>query len=144
MLRFWKWSCIIILQFFLLESWKFTGKHLRWSHFSKKVSWPEDSLKRHSSTQIFLWILHNFSKNLIYRTPPMTVPADFSIPRFCFFLYYFPFINDNWNYGSLFRKAIIYTVIHPNTNMNVVKTICLGNNLQIHIKENTDFPWQMP
>ena len=25
-----------------------------------------------------------------------------------------------------------------------VKTICLGNNFPMHIKENTDFPQQMP
>ena len=28
--------------------------------------------------------------------------------------------------------------------MNVVKTICLGNNLPRHTKENTDFPQQTP
>ena len=26
----------------------------------------------------------------------------------------------------------------------VVETICLGNNLSMHIRENTDFPWQFP
>ena len=26
--------------------------------------------------------------------------------------------------------------------MNIVKTICLSNNLLTHIKENTHFPWQ--
>ena len=28
--------------------------------------------------------------------------------------------------------------------MNVVKTTCLGNNLLMQIRENTDFPWQKP
>ena len=28
--------------------------------------------------------------------------------------------------------------------MNVVKTICLSNNLATHTKENTDFPQLMP
>ena len=49
-----------------------TGSTTDWSHFLTKlqVSKPETLLKRDSIKGIFLWILHNFSKNLIYRTPP--------------------------------------------------------------------------
>ena len=44
----------------------------------------------------------------------MTAPADSSVPTkvlstdhlFSFFLHFFPFIIDNCNYGSLFRKGI--------------------------------------
>ena len=35
-----------------------------------QISRPEASLKRDSDTCIFLWIFCNFSKHLIYRTPP--------------------------------------------------------------------------
>ena len=35
-------------------------------------------------------------------------------------------------------------MIYPEINMNVVKIICLNNNLSMHIRENTDFPGQKP
>ena len=46
---------------------------------------------------------------------------------------------------NLFRKGIIvkisllFTIIYPKIDMNVVKAIFLGNNLLMHIRENTDF-----
>ena len=100
-----------------------------------QVSRPETSLKRDSSTEshILLWILHNFSKKLIYRTPPDDSPADSFFPTkvlsihqfFCFFLRFFSFIIDNCNCESLFRKGIrmkiflLFTIIYPKINMNV-------------------------
>ena len=58
---------------------KFTGKHLCCSHFVTKlqVSRLETLLRRYCSTGIFQWILCNFSKNLIYRTPPDNCPCWF-------------------------------------------------------------------
>ena len=37
---------------------------------------------------------------------------------------------------------LLFTIIYPKINMIVVKTICLGNNLPMHIRENLDFPRQ--
>ena len=51
---------------------------------------------------------------------------------------------------NLFRKGIkmkiflLFTIIYPKINMNAVKTICLSNNLPMHIRENTDFLRQLP
>ena len=46
------------------------------------------------------------------------------------------------------KICVFFTMIYPKINMNVVKTICLGNNLLPHIREKTDFPqhkpWQLP
>ena len=80
-----------------------------------KVSRSETSLKRDSSTGIFLWILGNFSKNLIYKT----CLDDYSWWLLCsnqsfihwshyfsVFPSFFPFIIDNCNYGSLLRKCL--------------------------------------
>ena len=39
---------------------------------------------------------------------------------------------------------LLFTIIYPKINMNVVMAICLGNNLSTHIRENTDFPRQKP
>ena len=41
------------------------------------------------------------------------------------------------------RFFSLSTIIYSKINMNVVKEKCLGNNLQTHIKENPDFPWQL-
>ena len=89
----------------------------------------------------------------------MTAPADSSIPSkvlsiddtiFVFFFIFFRFTIDNYNCGSFFSKGIkmkiflLFTIIYPKINMNVVKAICLGNSLPTHIRENIDFPWQKP
>ena len=64
------------------------------------VSRPKTSLKRDSSTGIFMWILCSFSKNIIYR-----ISLDNCFCRFrCSNQFFFSF--DNCNYGSLFRKGI--------------------------------------
>ena len=89
----------------------------------------------------------------------MTALIDSSVPTkvlfidhfFRFLFYFFPFIIDNCNYGSLFFQKVyknedflLFTIIYPEINMNVVKTICLGNNLSKYIRENIDFPRQKP
>ena len=83
----------------------FTGKHLCWSHFS---------LWKDSSTDIFLWILCNFPRNIIYRTPPDDCSCWFlhsnqgfihwSHPV-CFFLYFCPFLIDNWKLWEFVQKV---------------------------------------
>ena len=67
----------------------------------------------------------------------MTAPTGSSIPTkvlsidhtsFVFSFIFFHFIIDNCNYRSLFRKSIkmkifiLFTVVYPKINMNVVKT----------------------
>ena len=80
----------------------------------------------------------------------MTAPADSSFSTmilstdhtfFIFFLHFLPFIIDNHNYQSLFRNCKemriylhLITIIYPKINMNVFKTICLGNNLPMCIR----------
>ena len=114
-------------------------RHSLESLFDKlQASRSEISLKRDSSTGIFLWILRNFLKNFIYRTPPDDCSSWFLHSNqgfihwshfFRFFLQFFPFIINNYNYGSLFRKGIITniflfsTIIYPKINMNVVKNV---------------------
>ena len=116
---------------------------------------PETSIKRYPSTGIFLWILQNFSKILIYRTPPDDCYCWFLLSKVlsidhtfvCFFLNFFPFIIDNCHYGSLLRKGIkmniflVFTLIYPNISM-MVRQSPLDNHLPTHIRENTDFPRQ--
>ena len=86
----------------------------------------------------------------------MTAPADSFFPTkvlsihqfFCFFLRFFPFIIDNCNCESLFRKGIrmkiflLFTIIYP--KMNVADKFESAINLPTHIRENTDFSWQKP
>ena len=68
------------------------------------------------------------------------------ITVFSFFSSFFPFTIDNCNYRSLYRKGIkmkicvFFTMIYPKINMNVVKTICLGNNLLPHIEKKQISP----
>ena len=91
----------------------------------------ETSLKRSSSTGIFLRILLNFLKNFIYRTPAdCLVSTKVLFSDHTFSPSFYLFITDNCNYGSLLREAIkmkiffsLLTMIYPKTNMNVVKTI---------------------
>ena len=77
---------------------KFTGKHLSWSYFLTKLQFsrPETLLKRDSSTGIFLAILSNFSKHLIYRPPgwllmliPLCLPRFYSLITLCLFFFHF-------------------------------------------------------
>ena len=43
------------------------------------------------------------------------------------------------------ENSLLFTVIYPKMNMNVVKRqFCFDNNFPMHIKENTDFFWQRP
>ena len=92
---------------------------------------PQTSLKRDSSTGIFLRILPDFLKNF-----PMTAPADCLVSTkvlfsdHTFFSPSFYLITNNCNYGSLLREAIkmkiffsLLTIIYPKINMNVIKTI---------------------
>ena len=74
----------------------------------------------------------------------LSIDHNFLVCSFIFF----PFIIDNCNYGSLFRKGmkmkilLIFTIIYQKININIIKKICPGNNLPTHSKENTDFPRQ--
>ena len=86
-----------------------------------------------------------FTENL-----QMTAHADSSFSNkilstdhtfFIFFLHFLPFLIDNHNYQSLFRNCkemkiflLLITIIYPKINMNVFKTICLGNNLPMRIR----------
>ena len=100
-----------------LELAKFRWKYICWSLFltTLQISRPETSWKRDSGTDIFLWIFHNFSKNLIYRTPVANCSCWFlhSNQSFIhwshfvhFFFHFFSFIIDNCNYGSVLRKCL--------------------------------------
>ena len=103
-----------------------------------QVSRPETLLKRDFSTGIFLC---NFSKNLIYRTPPDDFSYWFirSDQGFIIWWQFFRFFFiDNCNYGNLFKKGIkmkvFFTIyIYPKINMNVVNKfriqISLGKSL---------------
>ena len=80
----------------------------------------------------------------------MTAHADSSFSNkilstdhtfFIFFLHFLPFLINNHNYQSLFRNCkemeiflLLITIIYPKINMNVFKTICLGNNLPLRIR----------
>ena len=138
-------------------------KHLCWSHFLTmlQLSKPETSLKKDSSTGIFLWIFSNFSKNLLYKTSQMTALADSSITTkvlstyhtlLVFFITFF-FIIDNCNHGSLLRKCLkmkaflLFTIVYSKITLRkkmLLRQFRLSNNLLMHIRENTDFLWQKP
>ena len=93
---------------------KLTEKHLCWSHslIKLQVSRPETRLKRDSCTRIFLWILRNFSKNLIPSEWLLLLifafqPRFYSlITSFLFIPSFFPFIIGNCNYGCLFGVGL--------------------------------------
>ena len=131
-------------------------KHLCWSHFLTmlQLSKPETSLKKDSSTGIFLWIFSNFSKNLLYKTSQMTALADSSITTkvlstyhtllvffITFFFYYWQL--QSWEFTQKVSKNegffTFYNSLFKNyiKKKNAVKTI-------LHIRENTDFLWQKP
>ena len=93
----------------------------------------------------------------------MTAPTDSSVSTkvlsidYTFFVFSFIFIIiiiiiivANCNDESLFITGIkikiflFFTIIYPKINIIVVKAICLGNNLPMHIRENAGFPWQKP
>ena len=85
----------------------------------------------------------------------MTAPADSSVSSkvlsidhtLFVFSFIFPFIIDNCNYGSLLKKCLkmeiflLFAKVYSKININVVQIICLGSNLSMHIRENTDFLW---
>ena len=113
------------------------------------ISRPEILLKR----DIFLWILLNFSKTFkdTSKWLLLLIPSTFYplITIFSFVLsFFFPFIIDNHNYGSLLRKGmkmkilLFFTIIYQKININIIKKICPGNNFPTHSKENTDHPRQ--
>ena len=75
--------------------------------------------------------------------PPFQ-PTFYALITFFFvFPSFFPFLSNNCNYGNLF-SYILFTITYQKMDVNVVKTICLSNNLSMHIRENTDFPRQKP
>ena len=97
----------------------------------------------------------DFSKNLIYRTPP-DVCADSSAPTnvlcndhafFVFSIHFFLLLVIT-AIIRIYSVCYFFPIIYQNINVNVVKTICLGNNLATNIGENTNFPrqrpWQLP
>ena len=124
---------------FLKNFTKFKGKHLCWSRFLTKlhVSGPETSLKSDSSKGIFLWILHNFSKDfvclqntsgwLLLLIPPFQ-PRFYPLITHCSF---FSFIFALSLLITVFlRKCIknedvftFYTSLLKKSNMNTAKTI---------------------
>ena len=127
-----------ILENDVLKSFtKFTEKYLCWSHFFNTVACLKtwNFIKKRLQHRYFPV---NFSKNIIYRTPLVDCSCWFlcSNPSFIhwslssfFLISFFSFIIDNCNYGSLFRKGIemkiylLFTIIYPKINTNVVKTI---------------------
>ena len=109
-----------------LKAWNFIKKRLQ--HRYLPVSFAKFFKKPY---------LQNTSGWLLLLIPPFQSRFYPLITLFTFFPSFFPFILDNCNYGSLYRKGIKVKI-----NMNVVKTICLGNNLAKHIRENKDFPRQ--
>ena len=94
---------------------QFAEKHLYWSLFIIKLQGSRSAalLKRDSNTGAFLWILRNFWKHLVYRTPPggcfwMQCHWSFfgSQTRFgscavsyCSPLFFKVFLYFNWNYS---------------------------------------------
>ena len=102
----------------------------------KSVFRPEASLKRKSSTDIFLWILWNSVKFCESATADSSVPAVFihQLHLFRFFLHFFKL----WEFTP---KG--FEIIYPKINM-LLRQFCLGNNLTMQIRENTDFPRQKP
>ena len=56
----------------------FTGKYLCWSLFLIKLqAWKHGTLlKRDSNTDVFLWNLRNFLKNLFYKTPRVVASGN--------------------------------------------------------------------
>ena len=52
------------------------------------------------------------------------------------------------NMGIKMNTFILLTIIYPKINIKFVKKFCLGNNLLMHLKENTELPlqmtWQLP
>ena len=116
----------------------FTKDKSQW--LKLQVSRPENLLKKDSSTGIFLWVPHNFSKNVIYSTLlddwlRLLIPTfqlrfyPMITPIFLYFPSYFAFIIDNYNYGSLLRKCLrmkiflLFTTIYSKINMTVVQAI---------------------
>ena len=102
-----------------MGSGNFTKDISKW--LKLQVSSPETGVKRDSSTGIFLWISHIFSKNLIYRTLLDDCLCWFLCSNLGFitllwsdffrlFLHVFPFIIDIVGKGipaPLFLKAPI-------------------------------------
>ena len=91
--------------------------------------------------------LQNTFRWLLLLIPPFH-PKFYRLIILClFFLSFFPFIIDNCNYGSLLKKCLkmeiflLFAKVYSKININVVQIICLGSNLSMHIRENTDFLW---
>ena len=135
-------------------------KHLCWSYFLTmlQVSRPETSLKRDSRAGIFLQIFHNsyFHKPYLQNTSRWLLSWYLHSNQKCyplitlcsFFPSIFGFIIDNSNNGSLLRKSLkmtiflLFTIIYWKINM-LLRQFHLGNNLPMHIRENTDFVGQL-
>ena len=115
-----------------------------------QISRPETSLKRDSDTVIFLWIFCNFSKNLIYRTPPDDCSCWFSVPTkvlstdrtmlafsSTFFLLLLIiaimgfYSKSVWKirFFTFYNSFLLFTYM-------LLRKFCLGNNLPTHIKES--------
>ena len=52
--------------------------------------------------------------------------------------HFFPFIIDNYNWGSFFRKGIKMKIYLPFTI--ICPKILPHNNLLTHVRENIDYP----
>ena len=129
-----------------------------------QISRSETSLKRDSGTGIFLWIFHNFSIHLIYRTPPDDYSCWFlcsnqptklySLMILCsFFPSFFYFIIDKLH-GSLLRKhlkmkilffTIVFYFLRKCGHDNFAPTIicrCWLKKIQISFGKNLGNCWQ--
>ena len=90
-------------------------------------------------TGIYLWIFHNFSKNLVYRTPPDNCSCWFLCSNHWshfihFFLRFFPFIIDNWIKVSKNEEFFTFYNSFLLITQMLLKQFCLSNNLLTHIK----------
>ena len=94
---------------------KCARKHLFWSHFLKKL---QDKVKTYKETQarvFFCEFLPIFGKVLLTEHFPHDCPCWFLCSKqsfmhwsnfVLFFIFFFPFNIDNYNYRSLLRKCI--------------------------------------
>ena len=114
-----------------------------------RVSRSATLLKRDSSTDIFLWILCNFSKKHLQNTSGCLLllihlwQAKFYplITPFLFFLHFslnlwlklWEFIQKGYKNEDLFT---FFTIIYP--KMIYLRQFHLSNNLLMHIREDTD------
>ena len=132
---------------------EFTEKPLRWSHFliNLQVRRPDTSLKKDSSTGVSLGILRNFSKkpylqntsgwHSSFPTKVLSIDRTFRFSINFFLLLLIIAIMGVCSERVLKWRFFTFYNNLSKINMNVVKAICLDNNLLTHMRQNKDFPW---